>query len=69
MNKRNTKQENVKKAPVRGIFENPMNQECWICEDVNDTRTIDSVEFLQVHRPENMRIVLMRKDALKRVKK
>lgn len=66
-NKINKKQEN--KLPViRGFFENPVNQEKWICENINDIKLIDGVEFLQVHKPENTRTVLMRKDALKKIK-
>lgn len=69
MNKRNVKRTApVKKIPVRGFFENPVNQEKWVCEDINDIKVIDGVEFLQVHKPENNRVVLMRKDALKKVK-
>jgi hypothetical protein len=56
-------------APVRGTFENPMNQEQWVCENIHDIKTIDGVEFLQVHRYADDRTVLMRKDALKRIKK
>lgn len=59
----------VPKPAIHGVFENPMNQERWECEDINDIRTIDGVEFLQVHRYGNDRTVLMRKDALKRIKK
>lgn len=68
MDKRKVKQA-VKPVPVPGIFENPINQERWECNDIYDIRSIDGVEFLQVHKYGNDRTVLMRKDALKKVKK
>ena len=49
-------------------FENIFNQEKFICEDIKDRTIIDGVEFIKVHKYENNRIVLMRKDSLKKVK-
>ena len=68
-NQKSHNRQSVSKPVVRAIFENPMNQERWVCENVNDVKIIDGVEFLQVHRHDNQRVVLMRKDALRKVKK
>ena len=46
------------------MFKNRMNNERFICNDVRLTETIDGVEYLLVHRLENDRQFLMRKDAL-----
>lgn len=71
MNK-HTPQRQVVKKPVPVTLENPVTQERWICEDLNDNKMIDGVEFIFVHQPLALgnpnRKFLMRKDALKRVK-
>lgn len=52
------------------LFVNPINKEQWICEDVQKgSRQIDGVTYLQVHKPDSYRKVLMRKDSLQRVEK
>ena len=45
---------------------NPINSEEWICEDYNDTRFIDGVEYVKVRKPIMQRTLLMRKDALRK---
>lgn len=49
-------------------FKNRMNSDRVICEDTRKVETIDGVEYLVVHRTDNKRPFLMRKDALERVK-
>ena len=52
------------------FFINPINKEYWVCEDVQkSSRQIDGVTYLQVHKPDSFRKVLMRKDSLQRVEK
>lgn len=52
------------------LFVNPINKEQWICEDVQKgSRQIDGVTYVQVHKPDSFRKVLMRKDSLQRVDK
>ena len=67
MKKQNSRQP-APKPVVRKLFENPVNQEQWVCENVNETKTIDVVEFIAVHAVGNARTVLMRKDALKQLR-
>ena len=52
------------KKPYFVTLVNPLNSEEWICEDYNDTRFIDGVEYVKVRKPIMQRTVLMRKDAL-----
>lgn len=52
--------------PVK--FKNRLNGEIVICEDTKDVKEIEGVEYLVVHRPDNQRQFLMRKEALERVK-
>ena len=42
--------------------------ETVVCNDVRDIRTIDGVDYLQVHRIGQDRTFLMRKDALAKIK-
>jgi hypothetical protein len=49
-------------------FKNRFNSERFICDDVRQIETIDSIEYLIVRRPGADRRFLMRKDALERVK-
>ncbi len=44
------------------------NNEKVICEDTRQTQNIDGVEYIIVHKVDNKRPFLMRKDALERVK-
>lgn len=48
-------------------FENIFNHERFKCNDVRDVQIIDGVEYLKVNRLGNDRILLMRKDSLKKV--
>ena len=50
------------------LFENPRNHERVVCEDVRNVRVIDGVEYLSVHRINEVRQFLIRKDALVRSK-
>jgi len=49
------------------VFKNRRSNEKFVCDNVRDVRVIEGVEYLQVHRPDNPRNFLMRKDALERV--
>ena len=48
-------------------FENRVNQERVICENVTQIQTIDGVEYLPVHKQDNQRTFLMRKDILAKI--
>jgi hypothetical protein len=50
-------------------FENSLNRERVVCDDIRLSRWVDGVEYLAVHRENSPRIFLMRKDALKPVTK
>ena len=54
------------KKPYSVTLVNPVNSEEWICEDYNDIRFIDGVEYVKVRKPIMQRTVLMRKDALRK---
>jgi hypothetical protein len=56
----------VVKKPYSVTLVNPLNSEEWICEDYNDIRFIDGVEYVKVRKPIMQRTVLMRKDALRK---
>lgn len=47
-------------------FKNRLNNDKVICEDVRQVQTIDGVDYLVVHRPDNQRPFLMRKDVLEK---
>ena len=49
------------------IFKNRFNGEQFVCEDTRAVETIDGVEYLLVHRPNENRQFKMRRDALERV--
>ena len=52
------------------LFVNPINKEQWVCDDIQKgNRQIDGVTYLQVHKPDSFRKVLMRKDSLQKVDK
>lgn len=71
MNKRPIQRQEIVKKPVPATLENPVTQERWMCEDINEIKVIDGVEFVHVHKTFSGtpgRKFLMRKDALKRVK-
>ena len=54
------------KKPYPVTLVNPVNSEEWLCEDYNDTRFIDGVEYVKVRKPIMQRTVLMRKEALRK---
>ena len=56
----------VVKKPYFVTLVNPVNSEEWICENYNDTRFIDAVEYVKVRKPTMQRTVLMRKEALRK---
>jgi len=49
-------------------FKNRMNSDKVICEDTRKVETIDGVEYLVVHKINNTRPFLMRKDALEKIR-
>ncbi len=52
------------------FFVNPINKEQWVCDDIQKgSRQIDGITYLQVHKPDSFRKVLMRKDSLQKVDK
>ncbi len=54
------------KKPYFVTLVNPVNSEEWICEDYNDIRFIDAVEYVKVRKSTMQRTVLMRKEALRK---
>ena len=48
-------------------FVNERNGEQVVCDDVRDIRVIDGIDYLVVHKQDNPRAFMMRKDALKKV--
>ena len=53
-----------KKKPVK--LTNPLNQDVWFCEDFEDVRNVDGIEYVTVYKEETPdRTHLMRKDALR----
>jgi len=48
-------------------FVNERNGEQVVCDDIRDVRTIDGVDYLVVHKNDNPRPFMMRKDALRKV--
>ena len=50
------------------LFENIFNHEQVYCKDPNDIHRIDGIEYVLVRRAGQDRQLLMRKDALKKVK-
>ena len=51
--------------PITFIVER--SKERVICENTRDVRVIDGVEYLTVHREDNPRPFLMRRDSLKKL--
>jgi hypothetical protein len=49
------------------LFVNQRNGDRVVCDNVREIQTIDGVEYLTVHQPNNTRTFLMRKDALTKV--
>ena len=54
---------NIKKQPI--LLVNPLNSEEWLCDDYQDTKYIDGVEYIKVRKSGQVKWFLMRKDALK----
>jgi hypothetical protein len=38
---------------------NPRTGEVWVCENFDNRRRVDGVDFVEVHRPDNARLVWM----------
>ena len=55
---------NIKKQPI--LLVNPLNSEEWLCDDYQDTKYIDGVEYIKVRKSGQVKWFLMRKDALKK---
>ena len=55
-----------KNKPVR--LKNIRTNEIVICEDYNNIKVIDGVEFVQVHKEGNPRTFLMNKEPLVKIK-
>lgn len=51
------------------LLENPITKEQWLCDDLRSIKVIEGIEYLPVRKKETSRVVLMRKDILKKVKK
>jgi hypothetical protein len=49
------------------FFKNRFNGERFVCEDIRVVETIDGVEYLIVHRPNENRKFKMRRDALEKI--
>ena len=50
-------------------FKNVLNNELVVCDDVRNVQSIDDVEYLVVHKQQNQRQFLMRRDVLEKVDK
>lgn len=50
------------------VLENIVNREKFVCLDLKDIQVIDGIEYLKVQKYGSTRTILMRKDALKKVK-
>jgi hypothetical protein len=48
-------------------FKNVLNGELVVCDNTKNIETIDGIDYLVVHRRDNPRLFLMRKDVLKKV--
>jgi hypothetical protein len=48
-------------------FENKITKEIFICDDIRYTRHFDGIEYISVHRPNETRQLLMRRDALQKI--
>jgi hypothetical protein len=49
-------------------LKNKLNGEKFVCEDLRQVEMIDGIEFLYVHRPNEKRILKVRKDILEKIK-
>ena len=48
-------------------FENKITKEILICDDIRYKRVFDGVEYISVHRVNETRQLLMRRDALQQI--
>jgi len=48
------------------LFKNKLNNERFVCDDVRVTETIDGVEYVVVHRPNEHRHFKIRRDVLEK---
>ena len=59
---------NIKEIEMKSMtFVNERNGEQVICDDVRAVQVIDGIDYLVVHKQDNPRPFMMRKDALKKV--
>ena len=49
------------------MLKNRFNNEHFVCDDIRMTETIDGVEYIVVHRPNEHRPLKMRRDALEKI--
>ena len=54
------------KKPDPVTLVNPINLDEWYCEDYNDVRVIDGVEYVKVRKGLMRHSVSMRKEALRK---
>ena len=47
---------------------NPRTGDVWVCENFDNRRRVDGVDFVEVHRPGNARMVWMNLENLVKVK-
>lgn len=45
----------LREKPIQ--FKNPRTGEIWLCPDFKHRKTIDGIEFIEVHKPDNQRLV------------
>lgn len=54
------------KHPVK--LRNPKTMEVWICENFANRRIVDGVEFVEVHKPDNSRMVWINLQTVNKIK-
>lgn len=47
---------------------NPRTGEVWVCENFDNRRRVDGVDFVEVHRPDNSRMVWINLENLVKIK-
>lgn len=50
-------------------LKNKLNGEVFVCDNVRDVHRIDDVDYVVVHKQDNQRQFLMRRDILEKVDK
>ena len=48
-------------------FENKITKEIFICDDIRHVRIFEGIEYISVHRVNETRQSLMRRDALQQI--